>query len=371
MNLIQSVVFYNLIFAFILVLLMIGRRDKCFSYIGILILLLVSIFRFDIGNDYDNYMLIIEDSKKTFLSSDNFIDALYMNCAYFGMEPIFELLIWIFRYLDNTYVYVMGVYSFLSIWLWYKILKENDALLWGMFIVFTIPILFVSYDQVRQSVAIALFIFSIKYIEKQDLKHYLYCIILASLFHLSALLIAPVYLLCKVKPRTKLYCMVILIMYIGLLANFWSQFRLLIFKSISFYSHYAENERQLDAADYNSGLGILFLMLFYSFMMIKMVHIRPVYSNILFLGIVLLLFSTGNLNIDRISNYFCFVSMLAFPVYVKHEKNKFFIICVLLMLLVYFEKNLVGGIRGCVPYDSVFSENFENNRTRIRWYRFD
>ena len=250
-------------------------------------------------------------------------------------------------------------------------LEENGELFWGMFIVFALPILFTSYDQIRQAVSIAIFIYAIKYIEKGDFKHYCYCMLLASLFHFSALLITPIYIIRKIKPRIKFYCLVVLIMYIGLLFDFWSQFRLLLFNSIGLYSHYAESDRQLGAMEYSSGLGILFLMLFYSFLMVKMAHRKPVYSNLLFCGLVLLLFSTGNLNIDRMSNYFCWVSVLAFPAFIKYERRRLIILGSVLLLMVYFERNLVGGVRGCIPYDSVFSENFENKRLRIRWYNFD
>ena len=341
MSLFQSFVFYHVIFASILWLLWLGSRNRTLANLGVLILILVSIFRFDIGNDYENYMLIIEDSKRLFQSCDSMWNTLFVNSTYFGIEPIFELLIWIFHVLDNTYLYVIGLYSLLFILIIYKVLEENGELFWGMFIVFALPILFTSYDQIRQAVSIAIFIYAIKYIEKGDFKHYCYCMLL------------------------------VLIMYIGLLFDFWSQFRLLLFNSIGLYSHYAESDRQLGAMEYSSGLGILFLMLFYSFLMVKMAHRKPVYSNLLFCGLVLLLFSTGNLNIDRMSNYFCWVSVLAFPAFIKYERRRLIILCSVLLLMVYFERNLVGGVRGCIPYDSVFSENFENKRLRIRWYNFD
>ena len=371
MSLFQSFVFYHVIFASILWLLWLGSRNRTLANLGVLILILVSIFRFDIGNDYENYMLIIEDSKRLFQSCDSMWNTLFVNSTYFGIEPIFELLIWIFHVLDNTYLYVIGLYSLLFILIIYKVLEENGELFWGMFIVFALPILFTSYDQIRQAVSIAIFIYAIKYIEKGDFKHYCYCMLLASLFHFSALLITPIYIIRKIKPRIKFYCLVVLIMYIGLLFDFWSQFRLLLFNSIGLYSHYAESDRQLGAMEYGSGLGILFLMLFYSFLMVKMAHRKPVYSNLLFCGLVLLLFSTGNLNIDRMSNYFCWVSVLAFPAFIKYERRRLIILCSVLLLMVYFERNLVGGVRGCIPYDSVFSENFENKRLRIRWYNFD
>lgn len=62
-------------------------------------------------------------------------------------------------------MYVVGIYSLLFILIICKVLEENGELFWGMFIVFTLPILFTSYDQIRQAVSIAIFIYAIKYIE--------------------------------------------------------------------------------------------------------------------------------------------------------------------------------------------------------------
>ena len=128
MSLFQSFVFYHVIFASILWLLWLGSRNRTLANLGVLILILVSIFRFDIGNDYENYMLIIEDSKRLFQSCDSMWNTLFVNSTYFGIEPIFELLIWIFHVLDNTYLYVIGLYSLLFILIIYKVLEENGEL---------------------------------------------------------------------------------------------------------------------------------------------------------------------------------------------------------------------------------------------------
>jgi transmembrane protein EpsG len=61
--------------------------------------------------------------------------------------------------------------------------------------VFTPTLMLIQSSVMRQSVAIALFVFSLDYIYRKDAFRYFSCIALASLFHYSALLVLPMYFL--------------------------------------------------------------------------------------------------------------------------------------------------------------------------------
>lgn len=61
--------------------------------------------------------------------------------------------------------------------------------------------LYNNFVALRQSFVIAIFIFAIKFIEKRNFKKYILCIIVSMLFHLSAIVLIPVYFINRVDLR--------------------------------------------------------------------------------------------------------------------------------------------------------------------------
>ncbi len=361
--------FYSIVFFVILMLLYIGKRYPFVERIGIFVLLFLSVCRFDIGNDYDNYCYLIDYS--IFLLKDADIRSLFYASSFFGLEPFFELLCVIFGDFQYHFVYVFAVYSILTILIWYKLLRDINGVFEGFFLIITMSYLFMSFDQIRQVLAVTLFVFSYKYIKQQNWRKYLGVILLAFCVHYSILLVAISYFFLNKKPYIKLYLCVILLLYIGFRLNFWHQFRSSLFSLVGIYSDYSQNDRQLLSGSFNSGLAFLFQILFYSYLMIVLRKKYPLLANSLFIGVSLLLFSSGNLNINRIAYYFTFSSIMAFPLYLKQEYKKIRVYSLLFLMIIYSGRCIYTGISGCVPYDYIGSENFKMLNFRIREYRLE
>lgn len=98
---------------------------------------------------------------------------------------------------------------------------------------------------------------------------------------------------------------------------------------------------------------------------------NPLYTNLLFIGIMLFCISSGNLNINRFAFYFLYIVTLAVPYFMKSEKSKFLIQSFTFITFLLFQYNIINGDGkdGCVPYDYVGSENCEIERLRIRDYK--
>lgn len=363
----QDLFFYFFIFAFILCFLWLGKYRSFFEKIGLITIIGLSVFRFDIGNDYDNYYYLVDYSIEMLNTND--LSNIIIVSTLLGIEPFFELLCFLFRNVNYPFVYVLGVYGALTIMLWYKLLHRIDGVFGGFFFIITFTILFVSFDQVRQILAVTIFLYSLYYIEQRNWKKYWIIIFLATCVHYSAILVSFAYYILHRKPYIKVYLIIILIFYIGTKLNIWEQFRGILFSLIGLYSEYSESDKQLGSASFNSGLGLLFQVIFYSFLMIMSEKKYPVLTNSLFIGIVLILFSSGNLNINRIAYYFTYSAILAFPLYLKNENNKLKIFVLSIFMLVYCVRNIYGGASGCFPYDSVWSDNFKSLYFRTREYR--
>jgi len=145
--------------------------------------------RYDYGNDYPVYLAAFGEinSYENINFSGNFRDMeigwvflcwLCKPIGFFGMTAILALL--------NCLVY----YNF------FKKFVPNKYYWFAVFLFIFNPVfMLVPCSAMRQNVAILLFVFSLNYLYKKKAIRYLLCIGLASLFHSSALILFPVYLL--------------------------------------------------------------------------------------------------------------------------------------------------------------------------------
>jgi hypothetical protein len=70
--------------------------------------------------------------------------------------------------------------------------------------------------------------------------------------------------------------------------------------------------------------------------------------------------ASGALNIMRISFYLIFTMTLSIPILLKIEKSRIVTIGLILGLFLFFVRDVITdtGTNGCVPYETIFSENF-------------
>jgi transmembrane protein EpsG len=141
-------------------------------------------FRYKVGTDWDGY--------KSYFEAGNF----EAGKIEFGYRMINQL---IFN-LKGSYTLVFFLISFLS---WFFIYKAfpNQLLPLGMYFLFCDEWFFFSTNGVRQFVAFSFFLYAIKYLNNRNVKQYLLWIVIASLFHSSAWLLLPLFLI----PWEKLY----------------------------------------------------------------------------------------------------------------------------------------------------------------------
>jgi hypothetical protein len=144
-----------------------------------LFLVFITIFRSSNFADYSNYLLFYQRKG----------------------ENRFEPTAKIFRFLSPNFTVFLFLYAFFALWIKFIAIRENSKN-----IIFSILTLlsttFILHDliQMRVSCAIAIFLYSIRFIKKRQFFHYLMLILLATSFHYSAL----VFLLCYFLDPEKL-----------------------------------------------------------------------------------------------------------------------------------------------------------------------
>jgi hypothetical protein len=307
-------------------------------------ILLLSVLRFDVGPDYETYVDIYY----------NFINAVI---SFSPDKIIYGLLSLAFGMFDRGYIFVLGLYAFLTLFFVYKTLVERKILLWGLVVFCFIGFFLDSFDRVRQLLAVAIFLYSIKYIEGRQPFKYLGYLLIATLVHFSAILLIPVYLFNRltIKPLTAFSILVFLfvIHMIGLTSLIQSY----LYSYIPYYNNiYGESQFAESQGGFGTGLGFLFniLIIFYTILLLKG---NKVLWNMLFAACFLMLLSPGNLNIMRFSQYFYISLLIAFPYTFKLYRHSGINKLVAFSLLFVFFQAQQG--RNNYSYQSIFSTSFE------------
>ncbi len=225
------------------------------------------------------------------------------------------------------------------------------------FFVISSGFFFWTFNGLRQSIAIMIFFYSIRFLMEKDLLRYTLWISIASLFHTSIIIMLPFYFITKIKFNQKLIALLYIIS-IFLAGNGWfmskmSDLIILIGSKIdmlSLYVHYLETGTYtIDEERTRSGLGVLLRIVTTVYILYKSNHVlqeQPklrVYYILFFIGAILgNLFSSVEL-IGRILHYFniCFAIVIASTVYYSTDKYERIInILIMVAYLIVFNKQI-------------------------------
>lgn len=219
--------------------------QKIFKIILVLWLIYFSTFRDGLGEDYYQYIIRIQNNYTL-----SFFD-----------EPAFTWISsWINRY-NLSYIVFFFITSVLVVL--FSILSLFK-LPYPFFSILTFLIHFgggyiQSFNTIRQCVAVGFFIYAYKFIFEKKLFQYLLVIVLASFFHLSALLLIPVYWLVDKKNPKGLMIGILLI------SIFFPKILvtpiLSLLLNIEEYSQYANDEMGLAQSGLFLVMSILFLII--------------------------------------------------------------------------------------------------------------
>ncbi|MGB3608046.1 MAG: EpsG family protein [Psychroserpens sp.] len=337
------------------------NNTKLGIYGAYVILIVVSIIRYDIGNDYSAYMEMIR-----FLSYklENNIPL-----GVDGKEPLITILTYIFRGTAYPFLWVLGAHVIISIGFLYLAFEENDCHIMGIAILFISGLLFINWDQARQGVSISIIIYAIKYIKEKQLLKYVFFVFLAVMAHYSALLLLPFYFIDRIKPQKFLYIGIILVL---ALSNAATNFFVYLFENVITSVPYWETKETSYSYVQIVSLGYKLRIFFYGLVWSSIIYYLPdkerVLTNFLFIGAVIFIMASGALNIMRISFYMIFTTMISIPIVLKMEKSRIVMLAMVCGLFLFYVRDVITdtGTNGCVPYDTIFSENFPNySRSRM------
>lgn len=175
----KKILFYIFLLFILIILMCFGYKTK-FNIFGNLIfsiLFLVSAMRYYVGWDYDWYHWVCGTGNK-------------LDYQYLRLELIPKLMIQLSWFTQSTQLFFI-ISSFLITFLFYISIKENsnDYLL-SFFIFFTYPFFYLdSFSIIRQWMAIIIIFYFSKYLIDKKFITFILGVIIASLFHSSAIIV--------------------------------------------------------------------------------------------------------------------------------------------------------------------------------------
>ncbi len=163
------------------------NKINLYDWIVIIFLTLICGLRENVGTDYSLYRYYyynIEDNSR--------------------FEIAFKSIIEFLNHLGISYNVFLLIISMLTIFLFYFAIKKySKKPAASIFYFITLGYYAYSFNIIRQMLAIAITLIGIKYIKEKNFLKYLIVILIASSFHLTALLMIPAYFLLNLKNNRR------------------------------------------------------------------------------------------------------------------------------------------------------------------------
>ena len=172
-----------LLFCFLALTLLAGLRDV------------------NVGTDSWNYYIQFHD--KELWGRFNLIEGIFS-------EGLFDLLVVLSQRLSNNYCSLFIIVSAIVYGISLGAIRRiSMSYVISIFVYITLGIAVFCYNGERQAIAIAIYMLSFPYIEKQNFKKYCMIVLFAALFHRTIIVAIPLYYIFKLKFSTKTILLVI------------------------------------------------------------------------------------------------------------------------------------------------------------------
>lgn len=316
-------------------------NKKILQNIVFLQLWLLSGFRYMVGTDFYNYKVYFEN-----------IDYYkYKNSPFEGGYYLLNKLVHLF---SNNSQLIFLIISFITIYLINITLSKYSSKYWiSIFLFITLHFYYESFNIMRQYVAIAIVFYSIEFIYKENLKKYLICVLIATMFHKTAIFMMPFYWLLRMKFKLKTY--VIGVVMSPIIAIMIPKIIHVISLFIPKYAYYVQYG--VSGASANSAIIISLVILIFMLANIDtFISSDPknlIYINAIFFAIILGITSYSNIVLYRLMTYLYILSILAIPNVLNSITIKMRVVMcmgMILFLMVYTNNQIKNNNGGIIPY---------------------
>jgi len=368
---ISTYILYNVILFCCPLLCFLGQKfkKKGFVFLAYIIILFVTIFRYDIGADYQNYALESSWLQDVLVGG---LSLKYVLSEYLK-EPFFVVLTYIFSWSDDVFVWVLSIYNSFSIILFYKILERYNIHAIGLFVYISTCILFQNWDWVRQSLVMFIFIYSLRYIENRCVWKYMLSMLVSFFIHYSALVLIPVYYFNRIKINVRILPILLSIAFVMAEIGVFTSINNLISQLMSLYYGFPPDLSAISGeGGYRSMAYVLRVLWYISILFFSSNVVEKHMSILYFIGALLFVMAPFNLYISRLGFYFASLQIVIVPILLKKNVlssfRKQIVVLLLVMQIAVYNKFISLNINGCMPYQTIFSEEFDMRIFRVKDY---
>ena len=323
--------------------------------IVLLLLIVISTARYGIGFDFYSYEKVFYSIAQTPL-----VDILCRE-AFHTVEFGFVVLTKVISMICADYTFFIGAVAIIINSLIFSRIRKYSADIWFSILLYlSLQQFAFTMNLTRQAISFAIVFYSYSFLKERNWLKYLFGILLASLFHISALIVIPCYLFahmkCTLKNAAILNCIFIF---------FYCTFDWYIeFIVLSFFSDYAG---YIDSHIYwngNSFIYAIFPLIIYVTTCLlfhwNKNYVHNILMNYSFFSFVFSVLITKHFIIERFSIYFSIHLILLIPELISccnSEKRKniasvfILLICTFYYIFAYHE-----GFHEIYPYFSVFDK---------------
>lgn len=338
------------------------------TFFSVLIFSIIIGLRFNVGGDYISYHDYFNS-----LDISRFENSTHTEFGYF-------ILMYIIKYLELPFYFLFITTSFIQIIGIYKWAKNYKFLLgWIIFYYFTSLYLFESMNIIRQAMAFSIILYSTIFIISSRLLPFVISIIIAALFHKSAIIFLPFYFFFKYDFIKNKYLQVALVLASTIFVNpvlesFFNYFETLtIFLNYETYSNagnrsdlFIQNNSNGYSLGYYFNLSVNLIIILYSD---KLKHFfrEYYYKGYHNMFLIAALFSTisilsNSILIYRIFFYFNsfrFVVLSFLCYYLFSNRNKMFNYFVGIIIAISFVFFFISAISKGASWSSPFQFVFQ------------
>ena len=267
--------------------------------ISIQLILILGLREITIGTDLVNYIPFYEKCIKfkelVFLSSRFEVGYILLNIVIGGIS-------------GNSYVFLFIVAAISLIPIGYIVYKYSKKPFLSFIIYLAFDFYSFLFSGLRQGIAFGITFFSYKYIRERKPIKFIICIVIASLFHKSAIIFLPAYWLAKIKMSKKSIIIFVATFIITFL--FRSQIMGIFIKLFS--EDYSIVKTNSFTYLFCAIITLVFGIVFYK-QMIKNNKYSSQYFIFIMMSVIFLIFTSVGTNMLRISNYYYLFIILFLP----------------------------------------------------------
>lgn len=334
------------------------KEEKVKKIIFILLILSIPAFfagiRYEVGTDYLNYVNIFSGIRKNGFNSrfELGFNLINYTVAQFGGDV--QIVFFIMFLLTILFVYLF-LYEYRN--------QLNIGI--GIFI-FLVMFYNSSLNIVRQGLATMIALYAIQFMDKQKLKPFLFFVLLATSFHVGAIVLIPVYIVYNLLLHQRmLYRVIFYVVFLLVLANYQIIVEVISIEILNTdkYLYLARDSER------NIALGAFVLyaphllvgFIFYEGLMRENKSFKLFYFLLVIGYLMGFLPAFGApMPLRRIANFFTAANIWLVPYYYQYFKTKtnyswLIPLLIFYVLLTWYAMYILGGNADTVPYNTIFN----------------